>query len=507
MFAMVGLVAVVLVIAGVGSLLLTRAQARDQAQQQLTSEATSLTKSKLGDQSLRTLTIIKATLKLENADIIRINRLGNITANTLPTDIDQSDIDVAAVQDGQTVSGRSGNLVYAVSPVTLSAQEVRRLENRDHGIPFEGTFAVLLTRDVGNLGPSWGYFILAGAAALAIAALIAWQMSRRMARPIVEATEATGRIAAGDLQGRVPVRKHDYPEFASLAGSINDMAQRLDDSRARERHLLLAVSHDLRTPLTSIRGFAEAIKDGAIDDTDRAADVIIAESRRLERLVGDLLDLTKLEAHQLSITMRPTDAAEVVTTTAEGFRPTAARAGLDIALRVPATANPGPGLNPYADASGGHDTDALGLRPTAGPSALTPVAADPDRLAQLVANLIENACNFARTRITVGLADAGPPNGGCVITIDDDGPGIAPGDLQRVFERFYQADRGRNRLVGSGLGLAIVAELAAAMGGTVRAVSPIGPDGGSRFEVTLRPWSASTPEFAPPSPVPAAPRA
>ena len=86
-----------------------------------------------------------------------------------------------------------------------------------------------------------------------------------------------------------------------------------------ERHLLLAVWHHLRTPLTSIRGFAEAIQDGAIEDSVEAAGVIIAESRRLERLVGDLLDLTKLEACQMSIALRPTDAAEVVTTTAEGL--------------------------------------------------------------------------------------------------------------------------------------------------------------------------------------------
>ena len=122
-----------------------------------------------------------------------------------------------------------------------------------------------------------------------------------------------GRIASGDLASRVPVRRGDYPEFASLAGSINGMAQSLEDGRARERHLLLSVSHDLRTPLTSIRGFAEAIQDGAIEDSAQAADVIIAESRRLERLVGDLLDLTKLEARQMSIALRPTDVAEVVT--------------------------------------------------------------------------------------------------------------------------------------------------------------------------------------------------
>ncbi len=259
---------------------------------------------------------------------------------TLPSDITQDDIDVAAVQNGQTVSGRQWQPgLRRLAGDALRTGDPQDSTSDDRGIPFEGTFAVLLTRDVGDLGPSWGYFIIAGGAALVIAALIAWQMSRRMARPLVEATQATGRIASGDLESRIPIHKHDYPEFASLAGSINDMAQSLEDSRARERHLLLAVSHDLRTPLTSIRGFAEAIKDGAIDDSERAADVIIAESRRLERLVGDLLDLTKLEAHQMSIAMRATDAVEVVTTTAEGFRPAAARNGIDIALRVAGSAD------------------------------------------------------------------------------------------------------------------------------------------------------------------------
>jgi signal transduction histidine kinase len=496
MLAMVGLVAVVLVIAGVGSLLLTRNAARNQAQQQLTQEARSLTQSRISQQSLRALAVIKATLKLEDADVITINRFGEIVGNSLPSDINENDIDVAAVQNGQTVSGRSGSLVYAVSPVTLSQQEIERLAKRARGITFEGTFAVLLTRNVGNLGPSWGYFIIAGGAALVIAALIAWQMSRRMARPLVEATQATGRIASGNLESRISIHQRDYPEFASLAGSINDMAQSLEDSRARERHLLLAVSHDLRTPLTSIRGFAEAIKDGAIDDSERAADVIIAESRRLERLVGDLLDLTKLEAHQMSIAMRATDAVEVVTTTAEGFRPAAARNGIDIALRVAGSAD----AETDADALAG----AASPYATAKPPTLPPVAADPDRLAQIVANLIENACTYARSRVTVGLMDAGPA-GGCVITVDDNGPGIAPSDLGRVFERFYQADRGRNRLMGSGLGLAIVAELAAAMGGRVRAVSPFGPDGGSRFEVWLSSWTAPVTQTAPP--VPAEPRA
>ena len=462
LLAMVGLVAVVLVIAGAGSLILTRNAARNQAQQQLVSEVNSLTSSKIESQSLRVLNVLRTTLKLEDADVIRINRVGEVVT-PLPKNLTAQDIDVAAVQSGQTTSGRTGSTVYAVAPVMLSQQELKVLEARSQRhVAFEGTFAVLLTRDVSGLGPSWGYFIVAGGAALLVAALVAWQMSRRMARPLVEAMEATGRIASGELTSRVPVRRGDYPEFASLAGSINDMAQRLDDGRARERHLLLSVSHDLRTPLTSIRGFAEAVHDGAIDDSARAADVIIAESRRLERLVGDLLDLSKLEARQMSIDLRPTDVVEVVTTTAEGFRPATTTNGL--VLVVPGLEHGLPGA--------------------------TPVMADPDRLAQLLANLLENAITFARTTVTVGLT-VDQATGGCVITVEDDGPGITQGDLQRVFERFYRADRGPNRLMGSGLGLAIVAELAMAMGGTVRAESPITDDGGSRFVLTLRQWQAA----------------
>jgi signal transduction histidine kinase len=186
----------------------------------------------------------------------------------------------------------------------------------------------------------------------------------------------------------------------------------------------------------------------------------------LERLVGDLLDLTKLEAHQMSIALRPTDAAEVVATTAEGFHPAAAKSGLTIVVRMP-----------------DHD----GTPPT-----VAAVQADPDRLAQLLANLLENAMTFARSTVMVGMAQ-NETSGSCVITVEDDGPGIAPGDLQRVFERFYRADRGPNRRMGSGLGLAIVAELAEAMGGAVHAESPVTTEGGSRFVVTLQQWQAAKP--------------
>ncbi len=451
MVALVGLVAGVLLIAGAGSLVLTRNSARDQATQQLVAEAKSLTSGTAHTQSLTVLRVIVRVLNLEDARVVAINARGKVTS-ALPAGVRVADLNSGLLLDGQSISGRSGSLVFAAAPVTLTAQDRARLH-------LSGQLAILLTRQVGDLGPSWGYFIIAGGVTLLVAALVAWQMSRRMSRPLIEAMQVTGQIASGDLQSRVSVRERDYTEFSSLANSINVMAQSLADARSRERQMLLSVSHDLRTPLTSIRGFAEAIQDGAIDDTSEAAAVIITESRRLERLVGDLLDLAKLETKQLSMQIRPTNGAEVVTMAANGFRPVADRTGLDLVVHAPD-------------------------QPT------VELAADPDRLGQLMANLIENALTYARTTVTVSLSGSADPRfpSALSIVVEDDGPGIAPGDLPRVFDRFYQADRGPNRQIGSGLGLAIVAEIAAAMGAAIRAESPINANGGSRFILTVSRW-------------------
>ncbi len=148
--------------------------------------------------------------------MIRITRRGTLT-RPLPKNLTAADIDVDAVQSGQTTSGRNGNLVYVVAPVTLSAKARAQLDARSR-IPFAGTFAVLLTRDVGDLGPSWGYFIIAGGAGLLVAALVAWQLSRRMARPLVEAMSVTGRIASGELASRVPGRAARLPRVRVTGG-------------------------------------------------------------------------------------------------------------------------------------------------------------------------------------------------------------------------------------------------------------------------------------------------
>jgi two-component system sensor histidine kinase BaeS len=338
------------------------------------------------------------------------------------------------------VVGGRGELVFAAAPVVRP----------------RAVLAVVLTQRVGGGERRAGaYLLLTGAASLAVAALVAGWLARRITQPLVTAETATRRIAAGDLAARVPVPDDSDPEAASLARSINTMAATLARSQGLERQFLMSVSHDLRTPLTSIRGFAEAISDGTASDTSRAARVIAAEARRLERLVGDLLDLAKLDARQFSFSVRPVDVCEVVRETADGFERSAEDAGLTVDVRVPDHA--------------------------------LVAEVDPDRLAQVVANLVENGLKFAATRIEVSAAADGD---GALIVVRDDGPGIPAEDLPRVFERLYQSTRTPARQVGSGLGLAIVAELVATMGGRVDAAS--GPDGGTRFAVTLSGASSSS---------------
>jgi signal transduction histidine kinase len=202
--------------------------------------------------------------------------------------------------------------------------------------------------------------------------------------------------------------------------------------------------------LTSIKGYAEAIADGAVEgreDQARAAAIIASEARRLERLVADLLDLARLDAHQFSLTPQPVDARHVVGEAVEAFRPEASEIGVELAL-------------------------------TAGEP--VPADADPERLGQIVANLVENALKYAQSRVTIGVTAR---DGRVQLRVDDDGPGIDPADLPRVFDRLYTSRTAPGRKVGTGLGLAIVRELSAAMGGTAAAQRVDGA--GTRFVVEI----------------------
>lgn len=435
--ATVALVAGALLVAGVGTLLLIRRSSRDEARRELVQQAGAIA-AQADAANGPNLPVLRRALRLEGAAAVAIGPGGRVV-DPLPAGVEARDLDTARLRAGQIVTGERDDLVFAAAPVRRP----------------RGVIAIVLTQRVAGGGGSAGaYLLLTGGVGLAVAALVAAWLAGRITRPLEEAEQATRRIAAGDLTARVPVTDSTDPEVTSLARSINTMAEALDRAQGLERQFLMSVSHDLRTPLTSIRGFAEAITDGTAVDAGRAALVIGAESRRLERLVADLLDLAKLDARQFSLQPRPVDVREVVTETAEGLGPAAAEAGLVLDVAAP-------------------------------PHALV-VDVDPDRLAQVVANLIENALKFASSRIDVAVAAAAD---GVAVTVEDDGAGIPADDIPRVFERLYQSSRTPARPAGSGLGLAIVAELVHAMGGKVTVRST--PGAGTAFTVDLSSSSSS----------------
>ena len=439
---MVAVVTGALLVVTVGTLFVTRLEARNQARRELGQQAERLAR-RIETVQRVGLAAVQVALRLDGGGIACFGT-GCRPAAALPNGLTEADIDVERLRDGRVVTGTRGPLAFAAAPADRVGP---RTADGD-------VTAVVLTRRIGAgqgvLGP-W-FFVLVAVILLAAAAVAA-NLGRRLTRPLGEARAATRRIASGDLAARVPEHPADGEELVELARSINAMAEGLERSRGLERQFLLSVSHDLRTPLTSIRGFAEALAEGRAPDPAHAASVITAEARRLERLVGDLLELAKLGARRFSLDVRGTDLAEVVSDTAEGFRPAAEAAGVELTV----SAATGPGLL---------------------------ASADPDRLAQILANLIENALKFATTSITVGAGrDAG---GQATVWVTDDGPGITAEELPHVFEPFWRSGRAPARQIGTGLGLAIVAELAGAMGGSVR-VEPV-PTGGTRVVVGLRSW-------------------
>lgn len=362
-----------------------------------------------------------------------------------PSGVVATAVDGARLLSRGAVSGTAGPDAFAAVLVRgVTAATVPRLGG--------GTLVVLLVQPLPRAPLGLTYLLLVSGAALAVAATAAAVLSRRITSPLLEAVATTGRIAQGDLAARVPPASRGYPELASLTASINAMAASLARSRTHQRQFLLSVSHDLRTPLTSILGYAEAIGDGTVSDVDRAAAIIASESRRLERLVGDLLELARLDSRQFSLHPVVADVAEIARSAAEGLRRTIEEAGLSLRVAV------GEGAPAWA-------------------------IVDPDRVSQTVVNLVENAYKFARSEVSVWVGVAG---GDVWVVVDDDGPGIAPGDQSRVFDRFYQgAVRSASRQAGSGLGLAIVAELVAAMGGAVEVSSPLATGRGTRMAVRL----------------------
>ena len=301
--------------------------------------------------------------------------------------------------------------------------------------------------------------------ALAIAALIAVAVSavvaRRLARPLRRTADAAHALAAGQRDVAVPVEGPN--EVAEVASALNSLSGSLSRSERRQRDFLLSVSHDLRTPLTGISGYAESLASGVVpaEDAPRVGAVVLTEAKRLERLVGDLLDLARLGSDQPRLAPERVDLVALGREVADVWSRRCAAVGVPFRF----------------------DHDA--------PAAWT--TTDAARVRQLVDGLLENALRVTpsgrpivveiRTEVPGGIEGNGPA-GVHVVEVRDGGPGLADDDLGVAFEPSVLHDRYRGiRPVGTGLGLAIVGRLAELLGGTIEAGHAL--EGGARFTLRL----------------------
>jgi len=292
-------------------------------------------------------------------------------------------------------------------------------------------------------------------AALGIGALLTvllgvW-LSRSVASRLSDVSDAARELGSGNLAARAPVFGDD--EITDVARSFNHMATELEDVREREQQFLMAVSHDLRTPLTTISGYAEALDAGDVaqEDLSMVAGVLHDQTEQLSRLVEDLMALARVDAREFTLKPETVDISQLTSGVVDGYCSRADIAGVTMEV---------------------HCSEPL------------QILVDPQRLVQVLGNLLDNALRYTPDGggISVDCRDDGSDT--ATISVNNSGSGVSPVDLPHVFERLYVADRYRaHRPAGSGLGLAIVAELVDAMGGTVSCEST--PGAGTTFSVTI----------------------
>ncbi len=299
--------------------------------------------------------------------------------------------------------------------------------------------------------------------ALGLSVLVAAALARRFTSPLRQLTDAASALAEGDLARRVPIGpvRAGPSEIAELAVQFNAMADRVEESveiirrdRDRSRDFLADVSHELRTPLAALRTFNDLLKERAGDDPEARAEFLESSGQQIERfdwLAQNLLELSKLDSGLVLLDLRPDDLRAAVETAVEQSTAAARKRGITLRLRLP--------------------------------EAPVRIRHDPQRIGQVIANLVANAVKFTQRGGSVGVDLAATPDG-ARIEVTDTGVGIDPAELPHIFDRFYRGSRANEaRGSGSGLGLAIVRSIVDMHGGTVAVESRVGE--GSRFVVDL----------------------
>jgi signal transduction histidine kinase len=310
--------------------------------------------------------------------------------------------------------------------------------------------AIILAREKTRLSQSWlplfWRLLPAFFAGILVAGALGWYLSRRITKPVLALSDAADQVAAGRYGVVVP----EVPgggEISHLSTRFREMASQLEQAEALERNFLMSVSHELRTPLTAIRGHVDALLEGVVEDEEtrtNSLEVISLEAKRLERLVGDILDLAKLDTHRFALRREEVDMERLVDRAYSGFNEEARRRGIDYRRTIAAT--------PVLETDG-------------------------DRVLQIISNLLSNAFRWTPDGGRVGVALT-QTDGTIRVAVEDNGPGIPLEERERIFRPFWSRDG-----EGTGLGLAIAGELAAALGGEIELETA--PGEGSRFELLL----------------------
>ena len=359
---------------------------------------------------------------------------------------------VSSVVHGKFTAADGADFVFAAYPVTRQTFQLNRVETIVLAVPRPGVIDVIQT----FIWP----LLIAAVLALLASLLTAIFMSRVISRPLVNMTIAARRISGGDYSQRI--KPQGMKETKELAESFNRMSEDIELAQLKLRHFVADVSHELKSPLTAIQGFAQALLDGtAADDATKlkAAQIIDEESRRLKNQVDELLELSRMQSNQAKFRNEPVCLQSVLQQSIEVFAMPAKQKQVTIALKAP---------------------------PNVG------VMGDADRLEQVFNNLLDNAVKNSPMGGKVSVVLEQTEVNKARITVTDEGPGIHPDYLPHVFERFYQVTGART---GVGLGLAIAREIVLVHHGTIEASSA--PGEGACFTVTL---PAIDPDNKPPLP-------
>lgn len=343
-------------------------------------------------------------------------------------------------------------IIGKLSSPRLFVLHLQQLEGRGLTLRFARTYLVKGFETAWNRSTFWS--VIVGTTA---AGGLSYWISKRIVQPLTQIEQITQKFAAGQLDERLP--PSEIPEINQLANSFNRMAVSLEDVEHRRRDLVSDLTHELRTPLTVLRGYLEELADGQIEPTPVVYQRLAKETRRLERLINDLQELSKAEAGYLPIKIRSVNIRPLLESLVEKFTDQLLEDGPQLRLDCP--------------------------------EQLPRVRADIDRVEQVLVNLLGNALTYTESGSIIIRAWTESEGAKAFIprlwiAVTDTGIGLSPEDLPRVFERFWRAEKSRNQHTGgTGIGLAISQRLIELQGGEIEVESQLGVGSTFRFYLPL----------------------